>query len=113
MKTVKALLVNPDGSGRLIDISPALQDLRAAIGGGWLQLIPLSDGAHIYCDDDGKPTRLALNPAATELANLAGWPVGDVLRGPVLFLGHRRDGAEADVPADLLQMWGLLTGVPA
>ncbi len=81
---------------------PELEDMRAKIGGGYIQVVPewsqLPDGRKCvaFCDEDGKMKGLPLNNAATalwraELLRKHGGerfktvdPDSTLLRGPVL-----------------------------
>jgi hypothetical protein len=111
MTNVTALRVDPEGNAHAVTLEGRLEALRAQIGGGWLEAVS-GDGWHLYCDEDGKAKALPVNVPATRLAQALGWPVGDVLCGPVLFLGDGPAGAEADAPAavwaeaDVLGLWG-------
>ena len=97
MSDVTALRVDPAGNAHPVTLEGRLEALRAAIGGGWLEGITGPDW-HAYCDEDGKAKGLPVNVPATRLAHALGWPPGDVLCGPVVFLGNGPAGAEASAP---------------
>lgn len=103
--TVRALVVEPDGTGRVIDVPDTLDGMRAAIGGGYLEAHDLRGGVHLYCDEDGNRKALPVNNAATLLARALGARFVDWLRGPVMFLAHTPGGDEADVPGAVLRLW--------
>lgn len=44
-----------------------LQELRDAIGGGYIEILPLSDGRLMVIDEEGKPKTLPGNAQATNL----------------------------------------------
>lgn len=102
---VRALVVTPDGSARLIPVEVNLSALQSVVG-GYLEAVSLRADCHAYCNEEGKLLGLPVNGTATVLAGRLGWPgVGsDVLCGPVLFLGSDSDGGEADVPERVVDL---------
>lgn len=113
--SVRGLVVPVDGPGELRWLDPTLDALQAVLG-GWLEAVgpgpaavtPFgvpaeSIGWHAYCDEVGKLKNLPSNKLATQIAHVLGWPHGDVLCGPVVFLGDGPDGGEADVPELVVQ----------
>lgn len=105
--TVRALVIAPDGAGEVRAIRSDLDDFKAAIGGGWLEGVPLR-GAFAYCDEEGKLKRLPVNLLATVLALRLGWrrQPNDFLAGPVLFVGPATPaGDDTDVPQAVLDEW--------
>jgi hypothetical protein len=105
--TVKALLIRPFEAGELIEQDPELEELQRVVGGYIEGIGPreMPFGWHAYCDDEGKLKGLPINQVATALALNLGWPHGDVLCGPVLFLGNDEEGDEADVPDIVVRVW--------
>lgn len=105
---MKALVVHPDGTTHLLFHTGTLEEMRGAIGGGWLEGIQpsLSSPWHAYCDEEGKFKGLPLNLPATALANALGWQ-DDILAGTVVFCGHTADGDEDDVPDSVLELAGV------
>lgn len=116
---VAALIVQPDGSAEIRDIDPTLDTLKELVG-GWLEAIHPGDVSHglwhAYIDEEGKLKQLPVNEAGTAFAHSIGWPHGDVLVGPVVFLGsggtgEDRGAEEADVPPEVVgaavRTWGL------
>lgn len=45
----------------------ALQEMRTAIGGGYIQIVETRDGRMMVIDEEGKLKQMRLNVAATEL----------------------------------------------
>lgn len=81
----------------LRDFSADLDGMKEAVGGGYIEGIG-GDGWTAYCDEEGKLNGLPVNVRATRLAHALGWTTGDVLCGPVVFLGPVDDeGEETDV----------------
>lgn len=113
MTPVRALRVTAYGHAELLTVEPTLPNLQALVG-GWLEGVGSANDPtwHAYCDEDGKGKGLAWNPGATALARRLGWPEGDVLAGPVIFLGSGpgadpEDGpyaGEADVTQAVLDL---------
>ena len=99
--TVNTLWVSDDEDVpvALRDFSAGLDGMKEAVGGGYIEGIG-GDGWTGYCDEEGKINGLPVNVRATPLARVLGWPAGDVLCGPVVFLGPVDDeGEETDVGA--------------
>ena len=71
---------------------PALEALKAGIGGGYIERVPgwthyESKPCVAFCDEDGKRKRLPVNMRATELwYKSVGGPVFDTYDGPQDFL---------------------------
>lgn len=114
---VRGLVVPVDGPGELRWLDPELSALQAVVG-GWLEGVgapgdaytvdgtPVGDvGWHAYCDEEGKLKGLPVNRLATKIALCLGWLRGDLLCGPVVFLGNGADGEEADVPPLVIRYW--------
>lgn len=107
MTTVELVRVDPAGTCEVLDVEPSLAALQQQVGGYIEGIGP--DWDHPaqwrgYCDEEGKVKGLAPNPVATSLAAAFGWQrlPGDVLCGPVIFLGEDAGGDVADVPAALV-----------
>lgn len=84
--------IKPDGERTVVTLDRAatLDDLRAAIGGGYIEFVPYLERfegvrAQAICDEEGKLNGLPLNAIATKY-----WPAsiraGDVLVGDVCFI---------------------------
>jgi hypothetical protein len=97
----------------LVDIEPDLNVLQEYLDGGWLESVTLhtpSDvpealrpntvDCHVYVDEEGLLKHLPLNIRATMLMQQYTW--FGVLAGPAVFLGHTDEGAEADVPSEVV-----------
>lgn len=98
-RTVSTLWVSDDEDVpvSLRDFSADLEGMKEAVGGGYIEGIG-GEGWSAYCDEEGKINGLPINFRATRLAYLLGWTTGDVLCGPVVFLGPVDDeGEETDV----------------
>ena len=99
MSTVKALIVEPDGSMRHADIKGDLDTLSGIVN-GYIEYIFVTEGVHAYLNEEGKlHPGFAPNPVATRLAGL--WGV-DMILGSVVFLGDGLEGEEGDLPAEWL-----------
>ena len=81
--------------GEIVDYPPpseqyySLDELRAAIGGGYIEVIYLDDGEVMVIDEEGKMKSMPVNIQATVLARNNGWKSNsllpnDVIVGPVL-----------------------------
>lgn len=100
---IAALVIPPHGPARLEQIEPDVEAIRRLLDGGWLEGIGGDDGWFGYCDEEGKIKGLPLNRAATNLARALGWPSGDVLCGPVVFVGPPdEDGIDTGITSVVL-----------
>lgn len=79
-----ALIIRPDGTTEDME-EVNYQTLRDAVG-GWIQMIHLDDGNHMYLDEEGKLKRLVQNPAATWIARDILF-VGDFIAGSAVLVG--------------------------
>jgi hypothetical protein len=100
VSVTRALIVQPNGTGE-VDVIVAKLDQFNVIVGGYIEGVTL-ETCHLYCNEEGKMMGLPVNVAATMLAHRLGWPRGDALCGPVVFLGNDPAGGEADVPQAVL-----------
>jgi hypothetical protein len=87
-------------------IEANLDGIKALLDGGWLEGVRGTDYRwHAYCDEEGKFKGLPGNTRATLVAAHLGWPHhGDVLCGPVVFLGGDAAGDEADLPQKVIDV---------
>jgi hypothetical protein len=117
---MKGTIVTIDWSGKRatseIDGPPALDQLKAAIGGGYLELVPafssIERDGHIVecvalCDEESKLKQMPINHVATTLWHIAlkraGYPgllrpngqIADVLAGPVVIVFGDQEFMEA------------------
>ncbi len=103
MTAIRALIVR---HGEVLDteIGTDLDSLQTAVG-GWIEGVsPVEGDWHAYCDEEGKLKGLPINHRATRLAHYLGWPEGDVLCGPVVFVGEYDDEGEiTDVPRHVIE----------
>lgn len=84
-------------------IKPTLDGMKAAIGGGWLELFGPTDADALpwagYVDEEGKIKGQPVNIRATEFARRIGWATGDILCGDAIFVGPGdEEGNDTDVP---------------
>lgn len=108
---ITALVIDPDGTVTLGPITPTLDGIKAALGGGWLEPITPSTGRFGswtgYVDEDGKIKGLPYNPVATEFAHRLTWAgltFGDFLVGPLVIVGGPdRDGNDTDLPPEVIE----------
>lgn len=97
---MKRALIVPVELESPLEVKEIETDFRSlgAIVGGYIEAVSAVDRTwHAYCDEEGKLKGAPYNPRATLLARELGWPVGDVLCGPVVFLGDGPEGTEAHV----------------
>lgn len=95
----KALIVKPDGSKEYVDQEMTYEFLKETVG-GWIEFVFVTEGVHLYCNEEGKLLGLPVNIEATRLAGRLGV---DLLCGTVIFLGDRPDdGEEHDLPPEWL-----------
>ena len=85
---------------RYEEVEPTMEGLKPLLDGGWLEVIG-GDNWSAYLDEEGKIKGLPVNGRATRLARHLGWRgmQGDVLCGPVIFLGPPdEEGEDTSVP---------------
>lgn len=106
-----ALIITPDGAATLTPLpaneAQAAAVISAAIGGP-LEPILGADWC-AYVDEDYTRHGQAVNGVGDHLARMLGWHAhpGEVLCGPVVFLG-RQGARETDVPESVLLMAGVV-----
>lgn len=102
---------DPEALVRLMHLPEGLDAMRAAIGGGWLEVLdtgPSDDPgrAILWCDEEGKLKGHRTNARATTAARYlvdADWMgTHDVLAGDVLVTGTDGDGETTGIPAHAL-----------
>jgi len=93
---VKALVIEPSGEVRTVDLPAGDNDRLTAVKelvGGWVEVVAVPPGAHAYVNEEGRIYGLADNPVASRLAGVA-------LVGPAVVLGNRvGSSGDHDVPA--------------
>ena len=85
IKKYDACIIKTDGT--ITETKPlngtdfSLEELKAAIGGGYIEIVrTVDDGRIMVLDEEGKLKKMPVNPKATALyPNLADVIVGDVL----------------------------------
>lgn len=106
----KALVVEPDGSARVVETETDLESLRSLIGGGWLEGVAGKYGEWTaYGDEEGKLRGLPFNRQATTLVRRIGG-YSDLLVGTVVFFGLEMEDpeegyVETDVPESIVEAW--------
>ena len=92
---------SPDATPQEVHVE-GYEEIKAAIGGGWLQALmpfPRSD-LTCYIDEEGKLKELPLNPVATMMTEAALMD-GDCIAGDMLLIGFDPDtGDEIDLPEE-------------
>lgn len=102
MSAIQALVVQPTG-WQVTTMEPTLEGLQAAVGGCIEPVSPVEDGDwQAFVDEEGKNKHLPINLLATRLARQNGWPAGDVLCGPAVFVGTTGRGDTLDAPRRFL-----------
>ena len=96
MASIKAVIVQPDGTVQNTEIENDLSGFQAAVG-GYIQGV-FGNVATMYVDEEGLLKRLPFNPRATIFAiRILGFD-GIQLFGPVLILGTGDgEGNDTDV----------------
>jgi hypothetical protein len=105
-KMTKAILIEPDLAPMEVDIPRGLGGLQAAVRGN-IEGLPSRDdqGWVAYGNEEAKIEGLRPNLVAHALlVQLAGHNPGDILRGPVVFVGQDDRGEERDVPCKLMDI---------
>lgn len=100
----RAIVIPTSGEVELREIATDLASLQAIVG-GWIESVTFTEEVHLYCDEEGKFKGAEPNRVATWFAAsmLPGWD--DVIMGPVVVLGMTPDGEEADVPAEIVELF--------
>ncbi len=103
---MRALLIPASDDDAVVrDITGDLDSLKAAIGGGHIEIINGGDW-HLYCDEEGTITGQKPNVRASALAWELGWTSPQGLVGDVVFLGPNEDdpAEEGPVPDEVLDL---------
>jgi hypothetical protein len=96
MATLKAVIVDPDGTTRHVEIENSLGAFQGSIGGGYIEGVFGSE-ATVYVDEEGLLKRLPPNPRATLFAQRV-LGRGVHLYGTALIVGPASDeGEDTDV----------------
>lgn len=99
---IRVLLVPPgiEEPARVVTIpadpTTLLRELQKLVGGFIEGVSGFGDWV-AYVDEEGKLKMSPTNPRATVLAHVHGWPKGDIICGPAVFLG-RNGPEETSVP---------------
>ena len=81
----KTLKIKVDGTVEELP-DAKYETIRAGVGGGWVQAIPLYDGNYMYIDEEGKMKSLPLNFIATSIARPTLFP-DDFICGDAVICG--------------------------
>ena len=73
-----AYVLRTDGSTEQLEGKPTLEQLQALVG-GYIELVPIFDGSHMYCNEEGKLLGLKPNIFAGALIDFPDTIVGDVV----------------------------------
>lgn len=105
MAMITAMRIMADGTLDLLRIRDALEPIKAAIGGGWLQGIgDLDKGWSAFLDEEGKLKGQPYNRRATDLVDSMGLSYGQLV-GTVLFVGPGDEfGDTTSVPEWLVML---------
>lgn len=72
------------------------ESVKAAIGGGYLEAIPMGEGHSAYIDEEGKLKGLPINPVASFLWYKRLSPMNDFLVGDCVIFRSVNDNGEMD-----------------
>lgn len=100
---IRALVVNPDARGVVVEVNPNRNGDLQGLVGGWLEGVGATIDADwfAFVNEDGRSLGQDVNVVGTALVSALGWPGGDMLRGPVVLVGQ--DGPEVtNVPDHVL-----------
>lgn len=111
MNICTALIIPADMNepARLESIDARLENLQTLVAGN-IEAVS-GDEWHFYLNEEGKILNLEPNRRAGLLVYEATGLQADVYCGNVVFLGETRDGDEADVPEDLIDLAQQLFGL--
>jgi hypothetical protein len=102
---IDIIKIDIHGTAQQLQVEPTLEAFRELLDGGDLEAIGGPDW-NAYFDEEGKLKGLPVNRAADLLARRLGWDSlpGDVLVGPVVFLGPPdEDGVDTSAPEELVR----------
>ena len=101
------LQITPEGECKSLP-NEGLDAIKAAIGGGWVEAIPLDHANIFYGDEEAKIKRLTPNLVATLLWHKINPAAqGDIICGSVVIVGilnakGKRDGVDYDPTPDIV-----------
>jgi len=100
----RAVILEPDGSGRVSTLE-GYDDIKAALNGGWLEALRITDDIVAYIDEEGKMKNLPPNAIATGICREMdiGLHPDDFIVGPFVLCGQKQsdDPEEGLVDCDL------------
>jgi hypothetical protein len=102
----KGLIVKVDGTIGRANIG-TLEQMKAAIGGGYVEAVPFGDtGATLLVDEEGKLKGLPFNRKASELCTKyeVGFADDDCIVGDMALIGNAdSEGDMTDLPPELAE----------
>lgn len=98
-KKIKVIRLPCDSDPLVVEVDPTLANLQALVGGGFIQIVPVSsDGLELVCDEEGKLKGLPLNVSI--------FGGHDVVAGDAFLLRHRRGKPASVTDADVARFVG-------
>lgn len=101
---MKALVITPEGTTTVEEITPDLDTLQKLVG-GYIEAAPTDGSVTVYVNEEGKVYGLPINEVGTRLYyKLAPFMEGvDILVGTIVILGAPDDeGEDTPVPDSVL-----------
>jgi len=95
MATIKAVIVDPDGTVRATEIEESLGSYQAVVG-GYIEGV-FGNVATIYVNEEGLLRDLPFNPSATLFAHRILGHLGMRLFGTALIVGPPNEGSDTPV----------------
>lgn len=107
MQDITGVLVQPDGSHKILDLPPQIDAIWRTVG-NWVEVIaPSRDAEHhdwrAYIDEEGRLKDLPVNHKGTKIAQESGWAGEHYLVGPMLFVGVNSYGNDMSIPKRFLE----------
>jgi len=104
---MKAIVIRP-GERAVLQEVDGWNGIKAALGGGYLEAVPVGEDFTLYVDEDGIAKGLPYNEEATRVTEtmLAAMKrrfavTGDYIKGVAVFVGIRHDPEEGGVECDI------------
>jgi hypothetical protein len=93
--TKTMILIKTDGTVSEIP-NTGYESIKTAIGGGYLEAVPMGNDHSAYIDEEGKLKNLPINPVATFLWYKRLRPMNDFLCGDCVIVRSTNDDGELD-----------------
>jgi hypothetical protein len=108
----RAIIVEPDGTHRL-SILNGYDDIKAALNGGWLEALHITENIVAFVDEEGKMKNLSPNAVASEICTKmqVGLHPTDIIVGPFILCGQKMSDdpeeglVECDLPDDFINQF--------